>query len=1163
MKEVREIILSALEANEQSQNPSSPKFKPLRELPFSSSSIHSVSKLYQSIVSHDLSKNLSRISLESTPASKEHAIHAHVIVKDIQSVLHDALYSIVRTLIESNIKTSSQYFNSNYRDSIQRTVKFAAQVAFVPLARESGISPEFKSLGKWIVNEILPLINIQVESIRLVMVETVHESLKVLHYYNEMQVEPEVKACLDTMVELLEKRLRDKSQSIRQASLTACRTILHLPSTTSYPSLMNQVLFSLVHDSSSVNRSTALQVLPCTNETIPYIVERTRDAKVKVRLEALENLKCINVHELSVEQRIDILTFGLSTRYDDFPQTKCYFLVIGSLYSLVFSINERYPATHLATAKLLCCNWMKTCKFSPIATLALLDPSVHECIASLAARAFICAAHEDFDFNSDESRTMVVEGANISPEITLCELSANEIQEYRNQVMTFTSTPVLEDFACKEKSGSWDKNEDLTLTPATLVFLKVLCDVISKSKVMSPVQKSTMLSIIMPDVTIIGQVLESHVGKVTCTNETLKEAHLMEESVDEIQRLEQLEEDDIFVCMTLLKLTNFVDLTEEGSRRHFSSLIHRLLCHVETPQELIEGCVEVMAKSHDTEPQFLQSISEALVDEEDEIVDSRYLQEEKKEPVPVLKKKKQYLRNIEIISVALEKTSNKMSSHPILHNFSEIILTAITDMSLGPLVREAGVSCLGRFVLLLDESTVVEQFKPLLMEVAMRKDEKSEIRGQAVMAICDLCFLFDRMMTPLSLEEDGEEVSITTLFSHALLCSNKAFVVVAAECAVKLFFGGKLHDSTILANLVVLYFDKDFAVTDRDMDETEDEDANAVGSPERLQQVLTLFFPSFSLRSSEGREMMLKSIKPLLKIVNGKISTKKRGKRSTVWPLSKMIEYVCAIVENGEEKAECIKKDKGMRRVDETSNRTSPVLRMSVGITEFLVSEFDNVTITSLRSLCKILNKAYIDVKVEDCLSLTSLKRNLDELSMLVTDENATRSLEDMIELLDEVEYTEDEHDEDDNMSLSHSSNDIGMDDESRGEVERFMEEASYDGETDEESTSQIESKLKSVGKSGAKAKDTLVGRRIAKKFSQGIFIGAIEDEPNASSRYWFVRYDDGDSEEMERREVNKAMRLYEQLNDGNKEEEAPTENQLNKSCCYSDEEDDPLFASL
>ena len=826
------------------------------------------------------------------------------------------------------------------------------------------------------------------------------------------------------------------------------------------------------------------------------------------------------------------------------------------MHSLIIyiSLNERYPATHAATVKLLCCKWMKTCKFNPIATLALLDPTVHESIASLAARAIICAAREDFDFNSN----VVEGGVSISPEVTLCELSANEIQEYRNQVVAFTSTSVLQEFASKEQSDSWDKDEDTTLNPATLVFLKVLCDVISKSKIMSPVQKSTMLSIIMPDVTILGQVLESHIEKVTCTREILDEALQMEESEDEIQRLEQLEEDETFVCMTLLQLADFVDLTEEGSRRHFSSLIHRLLCNVETPLDLIEGCVEVMAKLHDTEPQFLQSISEALVDQEDEMDDSKDLQEEKEEPLSASEKRKQYLRNIEILSVALEKTSNKMSSHPILHNFSNVILTAITNTSLGPLVREAGVSCLGRFVLLMDETMVVEQFKPLLMEVAMRNDEKSEIRGQAVMAICDLCFLFERMMSPISLEHDGEEVSVETLLSRALLCSNKSFVVVAAECAAKLLFGGKLHDSTVLANLIVLYFDKGFAVADRDMDDTEDEGANEVGSPERLQQLLTLFFPSFSLRSSQGREMLLTSIKPVLKIVNEKMSKKQRGKRSVVWPIAKMVEYICTTVEKGEEEVQSMNKDKNMN-LDETENRPSPVLRMSIAITEFLVSDYDKLTTTSLRSLCKILNKAYIDVKSEDALSLISLKHNFDELSMQITDDIATRSLEDIIELLDEVEYSDDQYDEDERVSSSCRSEHFGTDDESRGDCESFVEEESIDGESD------VGEFVKSGGKSGAKEENekSLVGQRIAKEFSQGMFLGTIEEEPSASSRYWFVRYNDGDSEEMTKKEVYSAMSLYEALNEGKKEEKTSTKNRIIESNYSSGEDDTPLFASI
>jgi hypothetical protein len=56
---------------------------------------------------------------------------------------------------------------------------------------------------------------------------------------------------------------------------------------------------------------------------------------------------------------------------------------------------------------------------------------------------------------------------------------------------------------------------------------------------------------------------------------------------------------------------------EKGSRRHFVSITRRILAQLATPDD-IEACVKAMASAHDRESQFLQTISEILVDVEDD-----------------------------------------------------------------------------------------------------------------------------------------------------------------------------------------------------------------------------------------------------------------------------------------------------------------------------------------------------------------------------------------------------------------------------------------------------------------------------------------------------------------------------------------------------------------
>ncbi len=102
---------------------------------------------------------------------------------------------------------------------------------------------------------------------------------------------------------------------------------------------------------------------------------------------------------------------------------------------------------------------------------------------------------------------------------------------------------------------------------------------------------------------------------------------------------------------------------------------------------------------------------------------------------------------------------------------------------------------------------------------------------------------------------------------------------------------------------------------------------------------------------------------------------------------------------------------------DDDGNETdqkdaSPVLNVAVAICYFLCDENENLTISYLRSLCKILSKSYIDIDSEDIKTLKHLKRGLDELSINITDNTAMRSLETLIEILDDVQSDEEEDDE-------------------------------------------------------------------------------------------------------------------------------------------------------
>ncbi len=168
--------------------------------------------------------------------------------------------------------------------------------------------------------------------------------------------------CIEFIVSrILTQRLYDKNQAVRNEAIRSSCTLLSfmLESMTNHRNhdnndesndddnsdndcesminLMNEVIdglkWSMAHDPSFANRSSVLQSIPLRQfiqaddskstyikemktSIIESIVERVRDEKVKVRVDALDMLSKVNVEkDLDVDMRCEILRHGLSTRW--------------------------------------------------------------------------------------------------------------------------------------------------------------------------------------------------------------------------------------------------------------------------------------------------------------------------------------------------------------------------------------------------------------------------------------------------------------------------------------------------------------------------------------------------------------------------------------------------------------------------------------------------------------------------------------------------------------------------------------------------------------------------------------------------------------------------------------------------------------------------------
>lgn len=642
---------------------------------------------------------------------------------------------------------------------------------------------------------------------------------------------------------------------------------------------------------------------------------------------------------------------------------------------------------------------MKTLKFDPIALLRLLDPINDESVCDTAMRTVIGAATND-----DTLRAC------------LSLLSSPEVRAYRECV--FDAIKV------EREDDPNEGGEDAPLDSATAFYLRVVSEYTKDSSTMSASEKNEILGNLLPDVPALCGVVQKHLGRLVGSLRT-SASKQDEEHDDNEEEAAHFEEEQAFICLQLLQLVKCADLQEEGSRRHLVSILYGMLTSQETPDDLVETCIRTMALAHETENQFLQTVSEIVDEIKDPSanVDGETFDEDDDASNESNQNILCQIRILSILSIVLEQVSGNINSMGLLDTFSDSIVAAVTTNN--NLVREAGVSCLGKYALLMSESKVVAEFKPLLLQVASSKSERVEVRAQALLALCDLALLFDGVLGPNAApsstadeEEETNDVSFVFLLSEMLCHSNSAVVVIAAEVAAKLLFAGKLNDHpSMVAHLVAIFFDSDLlkSNTDEDSDEVKE-----IGNPVRLQQILSLFFPAFSIRSKGGRTALMNCIKPLLSIVGERQSKKKRGgKKATAWPIAKMVEYVCSNVDLGEEeeskKIEAAKAAGGDEKEEEETNPSTPssTLLASIAISEFLTESSVGCTTTYLRAICKIIGGADIILEEEPYESLSILKKSMDEAAMVVTDNTSIRSLETLLELLEEIP-DEDEDDEDD-----------------------------------------------------------------------------------------------------------------------------------------------------
>jgi condensin complex subunit 3 len=563
-------------------------------------------------------------------------------------------------------------------------------------------------------------------------------------------------------------------------------------------------------------------------------------------------------------------------------------------------------------------------------------------------------------------------------------LSAPEIEAYRDGV---------------KRSIVAISGEKQDISVESLFFARVFCHQMKQGS------KSTILgnigqvgATILPDIMVVCDILERTVDKLMGA---------IEAQDDEMQ------DNLASMCQQLLQLTSVVEL-EEGSRRHLIIVMKRMLSSILTPDDLVEDAVKVLSTLTDRDD-VVEHILEVLNEIErlsgvvgDELEENHVL------------------RTLAIISVFLEIAPSRLTSCPQMSEIPKFVLPLVTHEK--QLVREAAVSSLGKLGLFTVQDMVAETFKPLLLQITANEDESIETRAQALIALADWSMLNGEMISPCVV--DQENLSVHGCVEAWFESSEPFLVCVAAEVASKLLYAGKLCDHEWLAQLVSVYFDEQFTSSAAD---EEEEDVKEIGSLVRLQQMLSVFFPVFCIKSKVGRDQFLQSIEPMLKIVCLKPTKNQKSRGSKAFPVDKMIAFVCDSVRRGDDVAE--KAEEEARTQGGESNNTvvdaapeaSIELHVAIQLARFLANNHSAVTITSQRNLFKILAKIDLTPGIHDepRSDLLTLKELTERLSMAIDDSSCVAALELMEDVLELAKVqSEDEEsvspDSDDETTDSH-----------------------------------------------------------------------------------------------------------------------------------------------
>ena len=252
--------------------------------------------------------------------------------------------------------------------------------------------------------------------------------------------------------------------------------------------------------------------------------------------------------------------------------------------------------------------------------------------------------------------------------------------------------------------------------------------------------------------------------------------------------------------------------------------------------------------------------------------------------------------------------------------------------------------------------------------------------------------------------------------------------IITAEICIKLMIANKLHNADILAELLMMHFDTNYFSDSSLCDEEWMADVKEVGSPTRLLQMLSIFFPAYALTNDVARTTLITCLKSVFTTAYLRIKDKKT--KPSILQAKKVVGYVCSLVNTGIAN----KGNTLSEKEDEAGNHEGNNMMLSAAtmIAETMVENHENFSKTFNRGLCVALGTVIgaledseVDVKL-----LESFKDITDNLEYISDDEKVLDELEEIQKVLDTIEGispTDKNNDCTDEEQLSQSLNQVTL----------------------------------------------------------------------------------------------------------------------------------------